>query len=374
MFKKNEKTKTEEKIAIIHDFILNISGTERVLKAISDIYPEAPIYCIGADKNFTDIFLPGRKIIPIINLNKNSFWSKIKYKIALLFGPFLIEYIDLRDYNKIISTGACFSKGVITRNNAIHINYCHSPTRQIWDWQFEYLNEKGRMPKPIKIILQHWLRIWDYEASRRPEIIIANSIHTQKRIQKYYKRESKIIYPPVETCHEFKILDIKNRKNYFLIVSRLYNHKNIELAVNVFNKMGWHLLILGDGPIKNKILKMASKNIKIINNATDIAVHRAISECRGFIMPQEEDFGISAVEALSHGTPVLALAKGGALEFIKEDFNGVFFKHPTEELMAWGLRNFNEKIKNGIFDAVSISKDSQKFSERRFQEEITSVI
>lgn len=363
----------KERIVIIHDFITNISGTERVLKAISDIYPEAPIFCIGENTDFSRKFLLGREIISSINIG-SGLWSKLKAKLALLFAPAIIEYMDLRDFKIVISTGAVFSKGVICRNHAMHINYCHSPTRQIWDWSLEYLNEKGKLPKWLKIIMQYWLRIWDYSASVRPDTIIANSAHSQRRIKKYYQRDSQIIYPPVKTSHDIPILSTEDRRNYYLIVSRLYNHKNIELAVNVFNKMGWKLLILGDGPIKKRLLKVASKNIKIKSGLSDREVRRAMSQCRGFILPQEEDFGISAVEALSHGTPVLALAKGGALEFIREDFNGVFFKEPTEEIMAWGLKNFNEKIKNGTFNAISISQDSQKFSGGRFKNEIVEVV
>lgn len=362
------------RVAIIHDFITNISGTERVLKSISDILPEATIFCIGKKSDFCEKFLVNKKVISIIDLDSNSIVTKIKHKIAILMAPFLIEWLDLRDFDLLISTGASFSKGVITRNFTRHINYCHSPTRQIWDWRLEYLNEKGRLPKFIKIILQYWLRIWDYQASERPDIMVANSKHSQTRIKKYYNRDAQIIYPPVKTEHNLPILNSTQRKKYFLIVSRLYNHKNIELAVNVFNKMGWDLLILGDGPVKNRLQKIAGKNIKIISGLDDTRVRKAMSECRGFILPQEEDFGISAIEALSHGTPVLALKKGGALEFIDENLNGVFFEHPTEEIMAWGLKKINDKINDDFFDAVTISKDAQKFSEERFKKEILALI
>lgn len=363
------------KIAIVHDWLTGIGGDVRVLAAISELYPDAPIYCLARNKNFTNAFFPQKKIIPVFQTKR--------YKFLLPLMATAIESIDLSEYDVVISTGSIFAKGVVVRPQTIHINYCHSPTRQVWDLSQQYKRK----------LFQHFLRIWDRQAATRVDQFIANSQHVRSRIRKYYHRDSQVIYPPV------RLVDRLSRKSfsegdrpekamvrfqqkstpgfpeslstgYYLIVSRLFKHKNIDVAVKAFNKLGWPLVIIGEGPEKNRLQALAENNVVLKGNLTDQECADYYANCRAFLMPQEEDFGIAAIEALSHGKPVLALRAGGALEYIHEGKNGLFFDEAHEAVLADGVRrltgrNWDEKI---------IKATAQTYSWQNFQSSFSNTI
>lgn len=368
-----------QKIALVHDWILGVGGAEKTLEVLHQIFPQAPIYTLFHNKNFTREFLPDADIRPtFIQKLYEKFHS---YKFFTPLMPMAIESIDLSEFEVVISSSVIFSKGIILKPRAKHICYCYSPTRQFWDWAHEYSQESNNFFFRISGIkfcasaMQHFLRIWDRHASTRVDQFIAISEIVRQRIRKYYGRDSTVIYPPVDICKpNFKTPTITNYQlpitNYFLIVSRLFKHKNIDLAVRAFNKLGWPLVIIGDGPELKKLKKIADSNIKFLGYQPDAVVHNFYAHCDAFIMPQEEDFGIAPIEAISYGKPVLALRRGGALEYIKEGINGEFFDDPIEEILADGARRLKSKMSN--YDAQEIKKTAEKFSVDRFKQEITT--
>ncbi len=344
------------KIALVHDWIAGIAGDVRVLNALQEMYPDADVFFLSQGK-------PSPFLLP--------------------FLPSRVESLDLSDYDLVISTGSIFSKGLILRPKTYHINYCHSPTRQVWDLSHSY-NHK---------IFQHFLRIWDRQASTRVDRYIANSAHVQARIKKYYQRDADIIYPPVSKSsdsHSSKAFqsatgarkqvkisaEIYERfaeglsRDYYLIVSRLYKHKNIDIAIKAFNKLGWHLVIIGEGPEYSRLKALAGPTISMLGYQPDEVVAGHYEHCRAFVMPQDEDFGIAPVEALMHGKPVLALRAGGALEYVQEGTNGLFFDDPHEAILADGVRRLRELN----FDPEKIKQSVEKFSWQKFQSSFSGII
>ena len=358
-------------IALVHDWLLGVGGAEKTLKALHEIFPQAPIYTLFYDKKFTDWFMPQADIRP-------TFLQKVyntlgSHKLLTPLMPIAIESVDLSDFDLVISSSVAFAKGLILKPQTRHICYCYSPTRQLWDWHAEYKKEGHFAPRTWVSLMQHLLRIWDRHASTRVDYFIAISENVHHRIRKYYNRDSVVIYPPVSQLR----LEIQNpkainhgleAKSYFLIVSRLYKHKNIDIAIKAFNKLEWPLVVMGDGPEFERLKKIAGPKVKMFGYQSDTIVHGLYTQCLAFIMPQEEDFGITPIEAMSYGKPVLALKRGGALEYIEEGINGEFFDDPTEEVLADGVRRLKQNLPD--YNVEFIKKTAEKFSADRFKKEV----
>lgn len=364
----------KHKIAIVCEWLTNISGSERVAKALHEIYPAAPIYTLVYDKKFTDSFLPGAKIYP--SFLQKFFKLLPSRQLLTPFFPIAIESFDLSEFDIVLSSSFSFAKGLVLRPKTIHISYCFSPMRQLWDWQAEYKKEKKRTPAWVVALFQHFLRIWDRQTSSRVDHFIAISEVVKRRLEKYYKVNAKVIYPPVERAPESDKL-IGERgfvkfKNYFLIVSRLFANKNIDIAVKAFGLLGWRLVIIGDGPELSRLKKIAKENVIFLGYQPDEVVAKYYQNCFGFIMPQEEDFGITPIEALIHGKPVLALRRGGALEYVREGINGEFFDDPIPEVLADGVRRLRDNLKNYNFS--EIKKSAEPFFKERFKIEIVKFV
>lgn len=365
------------KIALVHDWLTNIGGAEKVLKAFSEIFPNAPVFVFFYDKIFTHDFLPHTRIRP--TKIQNIYQKHLGQKWIIPFSPLISESINLSGYDLIISVSP-LAKGIILGKDTIHISYCHSPTRQLWDWQSEYRAEKHSVSPRFISLFQHFFRIWDRHASTRVDYFIANSENTQKRIKKYYNCDSTVIYPPVvdrfcsdENESGRQLNSHKSeKKNMFLIVSRLFQHKNIHIAVRAFNKLGWPLIIIGDGPDLKKLKSIAENNIVFLGYQTDAQIDNYYKECTAFVMPQEEDFGIASIEALYNGKPILALRCGGALEYVREGINGEYFDNPAEEMLADAARRLLENYLQ--YDRVVIRESAERFSQKRFGVEINNYI
>lgn len=356
------------KIALIHDWLNNLGGAERVLIELHNIFPKAPVYALFYNKKFVREFLPEAKI-RTSSLQKIPFISKL-YKYLFFLMPSAIETFDLSDFDIAISSSVIFSKGLVLKPKTKHICYCYSPTRFLWDRHAEY-ERRGW----LATLSRHLLRIWDRQASDRVDEFVAISKHVQLRIKKYYNKESKIIYPPtstVITTPRVVMTKSVNNLGYYLIVSRLYPHKNIDIAINAFNKLGYELVIIGDGPTKKDLKKIAGKNIKILGYKKDSEVREYYQNCKAFIMPQEEDFGLTPLEAMSFGKPVLALRKGGVLETVVEGMTGEFFDDPIPEALADGIRRLNDNYSN--YSPLVIQKWVEKFSKNRFRQEMLKLL
>ncbi len=358
-----------KKIAVVHDWLLGIGGAEKVLKAFHEMFPNAPIFVLFHNPKFTSKFLPAAEI-------RSTFLQKyfkfLNFKILIPLIPLAVESIDLSEFDLVIST-AQFSKGLVLKPKTLHINYCSSPTRQVWDWNSEYRRE-SRMLKSWLHLFQHFARIWDRHASLRVDHFMANSQNTANRIRKYYNRAARVIYPPVLTRASYDSSVSMNIRNYFLIVSRLYRHKNVHLAVRAFQKLEWPLIIIGDGPEMRKLKKLVAGNpwIYFLGYQPTNIVHQYYMNCQAFVAPQEEDFGMTAIEAMSFGKPVLALKRGGALEYIKPGINGEFFEDPYEEMLADGARRLKQNL--DLYNSAEIKKTVERFTIERFQNEVAQFL
>lgn len=338
-----------------------------MLEAFCEIWPQAPIYTLIYDVRRTGRAFVSRQV-------RTSFLQKIPgvkkhHRPFLMLMPLAIEQFDLSKYDLVVSDSASFAKGVITRPQSFHLCYCHTPTRYVWDDSHRYIEEFS-YPALVKKILPpflSYLRLWDEAAADRPDQYLANSEFVAARIKKYYGRQSQVIHPPVKTDF-FNTEDKPD--NYFLIVARLLPYKKTDLAVSAFNELGWPLKIIGDGPEKKRLQKMARPNIEFIGLVSDEKLKKYYARCRAFLFPQEEDFGITAVEAMSAGRPVVAFAGGGALEIVKEGETGVFFREQSTASLLEALNNFRPEG----FNPVAIKNHARQFDKEIFKKKIKDYV
>ncbi|NTW27055.1 MAG: glycosyltransferase family 4 protein [Candidatus Moranbacteria bacterium] len=389
----NSQVKRNIKVAIVHDFLVQSGGAERVLKEISDMYPEAPIFTLLYDKEKMHGMLEGKDIRPSY-LQKFPKFLRRNYRFLLPFFPVIPETFDLREYDLVLSSSGAWSKGIVTKLDTVHIAYLHSPMRWVWDYNEKYLKESKRRKSGFLLrFVFNYLRIWDRLAAERPDFLISNSIYTQKRVGKYYRRDSMVIYPPVNINFEFPISNFESNQNekiskietlkihskfkiqnskFFLVISRLSAYKKIDLVVEAFNKLGLPLVVIGEGEQTKYLKKIAKENIQILGWQDDETKQKYFQNAQAFIFPTEDDFGIAPVEAMLAGVPVIALRKGGALETIQEGITGEFFDAQTAEVLADGVRRFlNNK---GKYDKTVIVKRGEEFSRERFRDEFRKFV
>jgi len=353
------------RIAIIHDYIISFGGAEKTFKTLLNIFPEAEAYSLFYNQKTKDEFFPDIDI-------KTSFLQKTpfkkKYQLLLPLMPVAAESIDFRKFDLVISSSFSFSKGIITRPQTKHICYCYSPNRYLW---MKDNPQRWLWKNTISKMLLHYMRIWDRQASERVDEFIAISKTVQNRIQKYYKRESELIYPPVKIPKNLN-KQKKTKKEMYLIVSQLRKYKGIDLAVEAFNKLGLELVIIGQGPEKKELQKKAKRNIKFLDWQPDKIVNEYYKKCTGFIFPGEDDFGIAPVEAMGHGKPVLAYRSGGAEETIIEGKTGEFFNHQHPAVLADGVRRLRNNLSG--YDPGFIFSHAKNFSQQRFEKKFKNLI
>lgn len=354
------------KLALIHDHLIQDGGAEKVLRVMQDIWPKAPTYALFYDKKTFPDFK--EKEIRTSFLQKLPFALK-KYQWYIGLMPAATEGHNLSDFDVAVSSSSAFSKGVITRPGAKHICYCHTPTRYLWSDTHSYVAEL-RAPKILKAFLPpilSRLRLWDQTAAQRVDLFVANSKTVQERIKKYYGRDSVVIHPPVET-EKFYISN--EPKNYFLVGGRLVPYKRYDLIVETFNRIGLPLKIFGTGPIEADLKKQAKKNIEFLGRVSDEERIKLYANCRAFLHPHEEDFGITAVEAMAAGRPVIALKKGGATETVIEGVTGEFFEEQIWEELADRILRFDETK----YNPETIKAHAENFSVERFKQQMKHLV
>ncbi|OGZ34635.1 MAG: hypothetical protein A2Y98_00005 [Candidatus Portnoybacteria bacterium RBG_19FT_COMBO_36_7] len=356
------------KVALVHDYLIRMGGAERVLLELHSIFAKAPIYTLLCDKKIAGNYLPGADIRTSF-LQKLPEFIKNRRKHLLPFLPVAAESFDLRDFDLVISSSSAFAKSVITRPDTIHICYCHAPSRFLWDWSHEYINELGLgfFRKCLANVLINYLRIWDKSSSKRADYWIANSRATRDKIKKYYRLDARIIYPPVRLPDWEEFLTARDG-NYFLIVSQLTPYKKIDIAIEAFNKLRLPLVIIGEGPEQEKLEEEAGEDVTILGWQSERVKNEFIKNCTAFIFAGEDDFGIAPVEAMGWGKPVLAYGKGGALETVIPGVTGELFFEPVPEILADGVRRLRDNLSN--YSPLVIHKRAEKFSEEIFRQEI----
>ncbi len=364
------------KVALIHDHLAQDGGAEKVLKVFSDMFPEAPIYTLlYEDKHVTKYFKNRRVETSIIQKLPGGIKH---YQWYLFFMPMAVEFFDLSAYDLVISDTSSFAKGVITKPNCLHICYCHTPTRYLWSDTHQYINELkyNKWFKKIISLILNKIRIWDRLAADRVDVFIANSVTVKDRIAKYYRRDSTVIYPPVET-ERFSIIDLNQQaktEKYFLAGCRLAPYKRIDLVVEAFKKLGadYQLKIFGDGVDleRLKIIAAKAQNIEFLGRVSEDEKVKLFQGAQAFINPQEEDFGITVVESMASGRPVIAYRLGGATETIIENKTGIFFNEQTVPSLIAAINQFESTN----FNPQEIRAHAEKFSVANFTQQIGNFI
>lgn len=350
-----------KKIAIVCDWLTSMGGAEKVIQAIHELFPKAPIYTTLHNEKNISIF-NNAKIITS-NIQKIPF-AKNNHQMFLPLMPYAFEKFNLNDYDIVISSSHSCAKGIITNSSTLHICYCHSPMRYAWENNINYINEynMNAVFKKISPYFIHKIRMWDRLSADRVDEFIANSNVVKRRIKKYYKRESNVIYPFVDT-EKNKIGNTEKEKNFYLAVGRLIPYKKFDLIVEAFNLNKKPIKIVGTGICEKDLKKSANKNIEFLGFIKDEELISLFQSAKALIFPQIEDLGMTVLEAMACGCPVIAYNKGGALETVVDKKTGLFFKEQTKESLIDAIEKF-ETLK---FDKEIIRSHAENFSKEEFK-------
>jgi len=356
------------KVALVHDYLNQMGGAERVVMAFHQLFPGAPIY--------TSIYDPQRVDPAFQDMDiRTSFMQKLPlvtkhHQPYLPLYPFAMESLDLRGYDLVLSSSSAFGKGVITRPETMHICYCHTPMRWCWNYR-EYVEREqlGAVARSVLPFLITGLRTWDQVSAMRVDHFIANSPVVAERIRKYYHRDAVIIPPPVEVSR-FPFDPNTQTEDYFLIISRLVPYKRIDLAIEACNRLRLPLVIIGAGRDMERLKELSGPTIRFLGRLSDKEVLHYYAHCRAFLFPGEEDFGITPLEAQASGRPVIAYGSGGALASVVNDITGAFFHEQSVDSLASVLASFDE----GRYDPQTIRNHALEFDLPRFHRRILQFI
>ncbi len=365
----------ETKIALVHDDLIQRGGAESIFTTMLEIWPEADVYS-SMISDYWKTRISNLKL-------KTSFMQKLLFKKKLYrhyfpFYPLAFESFDLSDYDLVISSSTRFSHGVITRPETCHICYMNSPGRMWWEPGAYFQGGGMAGTSPATTILSpllSWLRIWDYQAAQRVDYFIANSKTPAARIKKYFNRDAEVVYPYVD-LDRFNNRDSKSAdsakpdNDFFLIVSRLAQWKRIDIAVRACNQLELPLKVVGSGPDYNRLKSLAGSTVDILGRLPNKDVVQYYRNCRGFIFPQKEDFGITPLEAMAAGKPVIGYKAGGALETIIDGKTGEFFYPQTVDALVNVLRNFDPSK----YNSIECKKQANRFSKARFKNDLTRLV
>ncbi|MDO8429551.1 MAG: glycosyltransferase [Candidatus Daviesbacteria bacterium] len=366
------KTVLQPKVAIVHDYLREYGGAERVLEALHEIYPEAPIYT--AYLNLEGLGLHRERIK---DWNIKTSWLQnlplANYLISPLriLAPMIFEGFDLKEYDLVISScNTYFSKAVITKPNSLHISYIHTPPRYLYGYATSFNYKKNPLTRILGEIANHFLRLYDFEVSERPDVLVANSKNVASRIQKFYRRDSVVIYPPVD-IEKFKKAQTAARGDYFLSVGRLVRGKGVDIIVRACSELGVPLKVVGSGPELAVLRRLAGRSVEFIGSVADTDLPSFYANAQATIVASvDEDFGIVPVESMASGTPVIAFAGGGFLETVISGKTGEFFKEATAESLIRVLENFE----GSRYESEDCQKQAEKFSEDIFKRQILKLV
>ncbi|MHB8739160.1 MAG: glycosyltransferase [Candidatus Dormibacteria bacterium] len=326
------------RVALVHDYLVDRGGAERFLLHMHDLYPDAPVY--------TSLYRPESTFAEFASIDVRTSYlqhtglGRGSYKLLLPFFPAAFESFDLSGYDVVLSQTTSFAKGVLTRPETVHVCYCNTPTRFIWRYH-DYVEQEDLGPA-MRFILPavvHRLRDWDYLAAQRVDVFLANSRNTQARIRKFYRRDSQVLHGPVDTAR-FTPAAAAEVEDYFVCVSRLAPYKRLDLAIDAFNQLRRRLVVVGAGPDLERLRRRAGPTIEFAGELDRDELNRAYARAQAFILPGEEDFGITPLEANAAGTPVIAYAAGGALETVVPGRTGELFSEQDPASLCAAIRSF----------------------------------
>lgn len=362
------------KTAIVHDWLVNYGGAERVVEQMLLLYPDADIYTLVYDEKKMGKIFPKEKV-HTSSLQKIPMAEKLYTKFLSLM-PKAFEEFDLTGYDLVIASSSCCAKGVITSPTTPFIAYIHSPMRYAWDLYYDYLKNSGRL---TKFFMKRWMpdiRKWDYISSQRIDTLVANSSYIARRIKKFWNRDAAVVYPPVDT-DRLSVSD-EAAGDYFVVFSRFVPYKRIDLAISTCARLNKKLIVIGSGSQEKelKLLAASCKNadIKFTGRISDSEVKAYLQKCRALIFCAEEDFGIIPVEAQACGRPIIAFGKGGALETVVNEKTGVFFEEQSVESLVKAIEEFEKLDKENTFNPKKIREHAEKFSAENFRKNLSEQI
>ena len=350
------------RVALVHYWLLNRRGGEKVLEAICRLFPEADIFTL---------FYEPENVSPLIRTHKvrASYLNPLRkaYRRLLPLMPMALESFDLREYDLVISSESGPAKGVLTESTTPHICYCHTPMRYLWEHYPVTRAESPAFLRPFLDPLASYLRTWDFATAARVDHFIANSRNVKRRIRKTYRRKSRVVYPPVAT----QLFRNEAAEDYFLTVGELVHYKRFDYVIQHFANSGRKLKVVGDGPLYRDLRNKAKSNVEFCGRVSDEQLRSLYAKCVALIAPGEEDFGIATVEALASGKPVIALARGGSLEIVDSGC-GVFYDQPAESALAEALRKFDQVAH--CIEPSRTQLQAARFSESTFDEAFVSAL
>lgn len=361
------------KVAIVQEWLVTVGGSDKVVKAILDVFPDADIYTLVAKKEVCDeLGIPWEKVHTSF-IQKMPLGTK-KHRAYLPLFPFAIEQFDLRGYDIVISSSHCVAKGVLTKADQLHICYCHSPIRYCWDMYNEYLEEshldKGFKSWLVRLML-HPIRLFDAIAESRVDYYISNSDYVGQRIRKTYRRKATTIHPNIDISN-FELCN--DKQEYYLASSRLVAYKKIDTIIEAFNQMpDKKLVVIGGGPNLEAYRKLAMDNVTVMGYQPFDVLKDKMQHAKAFVFAADEDFGMIPIEAQSCGTPVIAYGHGGSLETVNGGKTGLFFYEQTPEAIVEAVNRF-EAMGSQPFAPADCRQWAEGFSEERFKREIKEFV
>jgi glycosyltransferase involved in cell wall biosynthesis len=362
----DESFMSDLRIALVHDWLTGMRGGEKVLEVFCELYPQATLFTLLHNKRTVSDTIEKMNI-------RTSFVDRLplkatKYRNYLPLYPTAIESFDFSGFDLVLSSSHAVAKGARPAPGALHVCYCHTPMRYVWELYEEYFGpgRAGALTRAAMSIVAPRLREWDVRSSDRVNFFIANSRNVADRIRQYYRRPADVIHPPVNVDQFF--VSEKN-EGYYLIVSALVPYKRVDLAIEAFNELGERLLVVGSGPESKKLQSIANRNIQFLGWQNDLELSRLYAGCRALIFPGIEDFGIVPLEAMASGKPVIAFGKGGVLETVVDDSpspTGIFFR----EQSVSALKNAMVQFSTSKFDPLTIHSHAERFARPQFKERI----
>ncbi len=353
------------RVALVHDWLITLGGADRVLLALHEIFPQAPV--------FVGLYDLSRLPEPFRRLDVRGTWlqrvpgAAHHHRLLVPLMPLAFGRVDLRGYDVVVSSSHACAQGVSVPSNARHVCYCHTPMRYAWDLQNEYLAALPAVARPPARVALARLRRWDRAAAQRVDYFIANSHHVAGRIRRHYGREAAVIYPPVDT--DF-FTPAGDPQEFYLAVSRLVPYKRLDVVVAAFNLLERPLVVVGDGPERRRLQAMAHPHVQFAGEVSETALRGYYRRCRALVFAGEEDFGIVPVEAQACGRPVIAYGRGGVLESVLPGITGFFFQEQTVDAVVAAVRA-SDAVE---FDRASIRHHAEQFSAHRFEDEVTAFL